>query len=177
MGTLRLTLALIALALFASATAAPVVVKVDLKPLIRAAASSKVQFAVPVAHSASASKDGHWRRVGEREEWQYAVQVPTAVSLSFHAGKISLPASATLTVKSSVSTVTYRAADVRKPDLWSRVQPGDSLQFDLSVAAADRGNVVFEIQSLQAGYRALGPQATDHPYYRQLLRVSAAAGT
>jgi hypothetical protein len=183
MGILRLTLALMALmalmalALSASAIAAPVVVKVDLQPLIRAAASSKVQFAVPVAHSASASKDGHWLKVGEREEWHYAVQVPTAISLSFHAGKISLPASATLTVKSSVSTVTYRAADVRKSDLWSRVQPGDSLQFTLSVAAGERGTVVFEIQSLQAGYRALGPQATDHPYYRQLLRVSAAAST
>src|SRR5882762_4868612 len=118
MGILRFTLALMALALSASAMAAPVVVKVDLKPLIRAAASSIVQFAVPVAHSASASKDGHWLKVGEREEWHYAVQVPTAISLSFHAGKISLPASATLTVMSSVSTVTYRAADVRKPDLW-----------------------------------------------------------
>src|SRR5260221_6722754 len=132
MGTLRLTLALIALALFASATAAPVVVKVDLKPLIRAAASSKVQFAVPVAHSASASKDGHWRRVGEREEWQYEVQVSTAISLSFHAGRIGLPPSALLTVKSSASTVTYRPADLKKPEVWSRVQPGDSLQISLS---------------------------------------------
>jgi hypothetical protein len=84
MGIPRWTWALMVLALCGSAIGAPVVVKIDLKPLIRtAAASSKVQFAVPVAHSVSASKDGHWRTVGEREEWQYAVQVPTAISLSF----------------------------------------------------------------------------------------------
>jgi hypothetical protein len=179
MGVLRAACALAvltAVALGASAVAAPVVVKVDLKPLIRAAAWSKVQFAVPVAHVASAANDGHWRKVGNRQEWQYAVQVPTAVSLSFHADKIRLPADAILTVTSSANTLSYRAADFGRPDFWSRVQPGDALQLTLSVASAERGAVIFQIQSLQAGYRALGPQATDHPYYRQLLRQTAAAG-
>jgi hypothetical protein len=110
MGIPRWTWAMV-LVLCGSAIGAPVVVKVDLKPLIRAAASSKAQFAVPVAHSASASKDGHWRTVGEREEWQYAVQVPTAISLSFHAGRISLPPSAILERPASIHRKRHRDGD------------------------------------------------------------------
>lgn len=159
------------------AAAAPVVVKIDLKPLIRSAAASKVQFAVPVAHAATASKDGQWRKVGDQAQWRYAVQVPTAVSLSFHAAKVRLPADATLMVQSAWTTVIYRGADFKRPDLWGRVQPGDSLQFTLSVAAGERAAVVFELQSLQAGYRSLGPQVADHPYYRQIMRASATTGT
>jgi hypothetical protein len=157
--------------------AAPVVLKVDLKPMIRAAATSRVQFAVPVPHRASAAKDGNWRVVGSRSEWHYAVQIPTAVSMSFHAAKVHLPPSAYLTVASAKTIVTYRAIELRKPDLWSRVQPGDALQFTLSVAASERDSVVFELDSLQAGYRALGPQAQNHPYYQQLVRAAAGDNT
>jgi hypothetical protein len=54
-----------------------------------AAADSKVQFAVAVPHA-----------------WRYAVRIPTAVSMSFHAARVRLPAAATMTVRSAKTTIT-----------------------------------------------------------------------
>jgi hypothetical protein len=177
-GMLKGRVALSILMLWGSVcAAAPVVtIKTDLNPLILAASGSTVQFAVQLPHEASLSTAGHWTMRGDRAEWQYAVRVPTAVSLSFHATQIRLPPSASLTVRSPITTVSYGDGDIRRGELWSRIQPGDSLQFTLRVANADRGKVIFEVQSLQAGYRALGPQVQDHPYYRQIRERTASSG-
>lgn len=158
------------LAFCATARAAiPVdIVKTDLKPLIRDAANSPTQFAVDLPYSASPGKAGSWSTASGVSTWQYAVSVPTAVSLSFHATPVRLPPSALLTVRSSVTTVTYRASDIERGQVWSRIQPGDTLQFTLTVPSADRSSVVLQIISLQAGYRGLAPGVADHPYYRQL---------
>ena len=150
----------------------------DLRPLIRAASQSPVQFAVLVPHAVSTASGGRWTSANGQATWRYAVQVPTAVSLSFHAMKISLPASATLVVRGARTTTRYRAADLHRGELWSRVQPGAALEFTLTVAAAERAQVAFAIVSLQAGYRSLGAGVEDHPYYRQLrAQTAAAAGT
>ncbi len=151
------------------------IVKTDLKPLIRAGFDSPVQFAVLVPHAVSAASGGSWSVAAGRATWQYAVDVPTAVSLSFHATLSSLPASAVLVVRGTQSTVSYRAHDLHRGELWSRIQPGAALQFALNVAAEDRGKVAFNIVSLQAGYRSLGPGVSDHPYYRELKAQQAAA--
>jgi hypothetical protein len=152
-----------------ASAAVPVrVVRTDLKPLIRAAYRSQVQFAVLIPHAASAAKDGKWSVEGDRAIWRYAVQVPTAVSMSFHAAGSSLPASATLIVKGEKTSVSYRARDLHRGELWSRVHPGAALQLTLTVAAADRARVALNIVSLQAGYRSLGAGVADHPYYRRL---------
>lgn len=146
------------------------VVKTDLRPLIRASYQTPVQFAVLVPHSASTATAGRWTVSGDRATWRYAVEVPTAVSLSFHATGSSLPPMAALVVKGEKTTTSYRARDLHRGDLWSRVHPGDALQLTLTVAAADRSKVVLNIVSLQAGYRSLGSGVQDHPYYRQLMR-------
>ena len=151
-------------------------VRRDLKPLIKSAVNIPVQFAVPVAHRVSAASAGLWSTAEspDRARWTYSIRIPTASSLSFHARQLRLPASAVLTVRGATTTVVYRAADLAKGDLWSRVQPGDTLEFTLDVATSERGKVVLDIQSFQAGFRALGAGALDHPYYRQLLGQSAA---
>lgn len=74
-----------AAAVAAAPRVAPFVVRTDLAPLIRAAASSTVQFAVPVPHAASTAASGQWSVADGAATWHYAVQVPGAVSLSFHA--------------------------------------------------------------------------------------------
>ncbi len=147
--------------------------RTDLKPLIRAASRSPVQFAVLVPHAVSTGSGGSWSSANGRASWRYAVQVPTAVSLSFHAIKVSLPASATLVVRGARNTTSYRASEVHRGELWSRVQPGAALQFTLTVAAAERAQVALSIVSLQAGYRSLGAGVEDHPYYRQLKAQAA----
>ncbi|HEY2678612.1 MAG TPA: hypothetical protein VGI65_16690 [Steroidobacteraceae bacterium] len=157
--------------------AAPVeTLRSDLRPLIKAAADSPVQFAVHVPHSVSTQANGRWTsKTPASAEWSYTVRIPSAVSMSFHATRIRLPASAVFTVQGAITTVVYRAADIKKSDLWSRVLPGESLSLTIDVANAQRSDVVLDIQSFQAGYRALGGVAKDHPYYRQLLRQSDAS--
>jgi lysyl endopeptidase len=170
-------LAILAAALPAVTLAAvPVlIVKADLKPLIRAGMDSPVQFAVLVPHAVSAASGGSWSTADGRATWRYAVDVPTAVSVSFHAINSSLPASATLEVRGAKTTTSYRARDLHRGELWSRIQPGEALQFTLTVAAEDRSKVAFSIVSLQAGYRSLGPGVKDHPYYLKLKAQQAAA--
>lgn len=152
------------------------VVNTDLKPLIRAGAQSPVQFAVLVPNKASTATDGTWIVANGRATWRYAVQVPTAVSLSFHAVSSSLPASATLVVNGVRTVSSYRASDLHRSELWSRIYPGDALQLTLTVNAAERAKVALNIVSLQAGYRSLGPGVKDHPYYAQLKEQQAGSG-
>jgi lysyl endopeptidase len=173
---LRVALAALAtlpLTFTAAARAAPAaavfVVRADLGSLIRAAADSPVQFAVPVPHAASTATSGSWSLAGGEATWRYAVQVPTAVSLSFHAIAASLPDSATLLVSGGQATTSYRAADVHRGELWSRIHAGDTLELTLTVAAADRDRVALQIVSLQAGFRAIGPGVADHPVYRHIV--------
>lgn len=157
-----------AAAVAAAPRVAPFVVRTDLAPLIRAAASSAVQFAVPVPHAASTAASGRWSVAGGTASWHYAVQVPGAVSLSFHALG-SLPAGATLLVSGHEVTTSYGAAALHHGELWSRIHAGDTLDLTLTVAAAEQGAVDLRIVSLQAGYRAIGPGVADHPVYRHLL--------
>jgi lysyl endopeptidase len=144
------------------------IVKSDLRPLIRAGAKSAVQFAVLVPHTVSTTTGGSWSSTADVATWEYAVQVPTAISLSFHATKSLLPPSAVLVVRGTSTTTSYKARDLNRGELWSRIQPGDALQFELTVSAADRNKVTLNVVSLQAGYRAIGPGVQDHPYYRLL---------
>jgi hypothetical protein len=165
--------------MFAAAAfaAAPVhIVKTDLKPLIRAAGESPVQFAVLVPHAVSTGSGGTWSSANAQATWRYAVQVPTAVSLSFHATKSFLPPSARLVVRGSRTVRTYQARDMHLGDLWSGVTPGEALEFTLTVADADRSRAMLNIVSLQAGYRSLGAGVKDHPYYRQLKAQASATG-
>ena len=174
----RSAAALIALIVPLSVLAAPLpvhIVKTDLKPLIRAGMDSPVQFAVLVPHAASASSAGVWSTAGGVATWRYAVAVPTAVSLSFHATNSRLPPGAILVVRGAKTTVSYRARDLRHSELWSRIQPGQALEFTLTVPDAERDKLAFSIVSLQAGYRSLGAGVADHPYYLRLKALQAAA--
>jgi hypothetical protein len=144
------------------------VVRADLGSLIRAAADSPSQFAVPVPHAASSATSGSWSIADGEATWRYTVQVPTAVSLSFHAVASAFPQSATLLVTGSQATSSYRAADLHRGELWSRIHAGDTLELTLTVSAAERDQVSMQIVSLQAGYRAIGAGVDDHPIYKSL---------
>ena len=165
LAALAISLLIYSAAAGAAPAAAVFVVRTNLEPLIRAAADSPVQFAVPVPHAASTAASGTWSIAGGRATWRYAVQVPTAVSLSFHALVPSFPESGALLVTGAHSAVSYGASDLRRGELWSRVHAGDMLELTLTVAAADAASVDLRIVSLQAGYRAIGPGVQDHPAY------------
>ena len=47
-------------------------------------------------------------------------------------------------VRGAKTTTSYRARDLHHGELWSRIQPGEALQFTLTVAAADRSKVALQ---------------------------------
>ena len=151
----------------------PTIVPVDLVPLIEAAADKPNQFAADVPYRASLRDSGTWSSNGSMRIWRHAVRIPDAVSLSFHAQRLQLPDSALLTVRGLRSTTTYTTEDAGGGEFWSRVQPGDTLELTLEVAAGDRDRVELEITSLQAGYRGLSPDVQSHAYFRR-MRAQAA---
>jgi hypothetical protein len=149
------------------------IVKADLESLIRTAAPHSTQFAVSVPHAVSDTSAGSWSVSKDAATWQYSVQIPTAVSLSFRAINTQLPASARLTVRGKSTTSVYSGADIRRGVLLSRIAPGDTLAFTLTVAAAERGLVSFNIDAFQVGYRSLGGGVADHPIYRAIKAAAA----
>jgi hypothetical protein len=159
----------------AVAQAAPEVLRVDLSPLIDQAARSPTRFAVDLPHPVSITDAGTWTQAGSRSTWTYAIRIPTAVSMSFHAPGVSLPQSAVLTVTNeSGASIGYRARDVARSGLWSRPMTGDSLTLSLSVSSADRARVALQIESFQAGYRGLGPGVPNNAHYADITRRAAA---
>lgn len=155
------------------------VVQVDLNPLIDAAVKDRNRFAVDILHPIDSSQagTGTWIITRGLATWRYSVRVPTAVSLSFHAANIFLPQSAQLKVVGGGSTYIYRAKDIDKRQLWSRIAKGDSLSMELSVAPKERRYVVLQIASMQAGYRGFGHAVPDHPHYTRLRQQASAAST
>jgi lysyl endopeptidase len=148
--------------------AAPVdVVEVDLAALIDRAAQQRNRFAVDVPHAVTASTHGEWESIGTTRRWTYSVRIPTAVSMSFHAARFSLPPSAVLTLTGTNANATYTARDANRGGLWARPLRGDTLTFSLSVDAAEANAVRLEIASFQAGYRSLGGSVPDHPRYKR----------
>ncbi|HEV2704152.1 MAG TPA: hypothetical protein VGV09_21185 [Steroidobacteraceae bacterium] len=166
-------LALLGLLIFGRGEAA--IVNVDLPTLIDQSVGHPNRFAVDVPFRASAQSTGTWATAGSNQVWRYSVQIPTAVSMSFFADSVHLPASATLTMTAGPTVYTYRPLDIRRGTLWSRVARGDRLDFELTVAAADRARVRFEIASLQAGYRSLDRGGGNNPHYDQLRRTARAS--
>jgi hypothetical protein len=138
------------------------VLDVDFERRIVETAGSPAQFALPVTHAASTRSHGRWSTRGDRATWQYAVRVPTAVSLSFRASRLVLPGDATLVVRGASTSHVYRAADVSDGGFYSRILPGDTLELTLDVAVAARRDAVVAIDGVQAGFRTLGRGARNH---------------
>ncbi|HTV50653.1 MAG TPA: hypothetical protein VME21_05665, partial [Steroidobacteraceae bacterium] len=154
----------------ASAAVAPDVLDTDLSPLIDASAKYPTRFAVDIPHPVSSAADGSWTQNGSSSAWTYAIRIPTAVSMSFHASSLRLPADAVLTVTGNTGTSrSYRARDISRGGLWSRPVPGDSLVISLSLNTAERSRALVQIQSFQAGYRGLGAGVPDNAHYHSLV--------
>jgi hypothetical protein len=150
---------------------------VNLDSLIDSAAHDRTRFAVNIPHPVSTSTQGHWTRTGSTSTWTYNVQVPTAISLSFHATHLALPPSAVLTVTAGSTHAIYHAQDVSRGGLWSRPLIGDTLEITLSVNSNEPSHAELQIDSLQVGYRGLGGDVADHPHYRRIVATQAATGS
>src|SRR5690349_8463743 len=159
------------------APAAVEVLNVNLEPGIQKSALQPERFAVDVRHEATPETQGSWSRSRGLSTWTYSVRIPTAVSMSFHAGVYQLPATASLKVTGGGTVATYGATDTGPSGLWSRVFRGDTVSLVLTVPTAQEANVHLAISSLQAGYRSLGKGVDDHPAYRKLRAASATDST
>jgi hypothetical protein len=126
---------------------------------------------VDVPHPIARNEAGSWTQNGTTSTWTYAIRIPSAVSMSFHASAAYLPPSGVLTVAGiNGVVVSYRAGDIARSGLWSRPLAGDSLLLSLTLSTAERPRVALQIDSFQAGYRGLGGNLEDHPYYRHLMK-------
>ena len=152
------------------------VLAVNLAPLIDRAAESPSRFAVDVPHAASPSTVGQWARAADVSTWSHSVQVPGAVSLSFHATEAFFPASAVLTVSAHGMHYVYTARDTDRGEIWSRIGRGDSLTFEISVATEDMDELRLEITSLQVGYRGFAAGMSNHSCYDELRLQALSAG-
>jgi hypothetical protein len=159
------------------AAAAVDVLSTDLAPLIDKVANYPSRFAVDVPFTASPDTRGEWSTTGATSTWRYSVQIPTAVSMSFHATGVQFPASATLRTTLNGVVYTYSARDIHQRELWSRIGRGDTISFELQVATAERNQLRLGISSLQAGYRGLGQGVRNHRHYDQLRHNTQALTT
>jgi hypothetical protein len=158
----------------ATAAATAEVLDIDLSPLIDQSVPYPTRFAVDVPHRLSTADAGSWMQNGKSSTWTYAIRVPTAVSLSFHASSVDLPPSAVLTVTGTNGvSASYRARDVARSGLWTRPLSGDSLMLSLSLSTSERSRTSLQIDSFQAGYRSLGGGVPDHAHYRALMIAPA----
>ncbi|MGH8219038.1 MAG: hypothetical protein ACREUT_10810 [Steroidobacteraceae bacterium] len=153
----------------ASAATVDETLDIDLGPLIDQAAQSPTRFAIDIPHAVSVDHVGTWTSTASTKTWTYAIRIPTAVSMSFHASRASLPPGAVLTITGSGGAkTTYTARDISRGGLWTRPLPGDTLFLSLSVPEAQQSQLLFQIQSVQAGYRGLGGVVPDHPEYKRI---------
>jgi len=159
----------------AHAAPAEDVMRMDLAPLIEAAASSPARFAVDVPHGAGTETHGEWSRADGMATWDYVVRVPSAISLSFRAVSANWPQSAVLTVTHGAETATYGWDDFRRGELWSRIAQGEVLALRITVPAADRARLSFAISSLQVGYRSITEGGDAHPRFRAMQAAGTAA--
>jgi hypothetical protein len=155
---------------------APVqVLQVDMAARIDRVAKFPSRFAVDVPFNASPATDGAWTTTGATSTWHHTLQIPGAVSMSFHATPVRLPPTAVLKVTVGGVDYVYRAKDVSATELWSRVGRGDTMAFELTVATTDRATTRLEITSLQAGYRSFDSPQRNHPHFKALSATGQAA--
>jgi hypothetical protein len=113
-------IALMLLAFSAAWAASPIdSLDIDLVPLIDSAARDRDRFAVEIPHAVTLENSGKWSVSGTTAIWTYTIQIPTAVSLSFHAAQVMLPANATLT---AVNRRRKRWRRCARPDLASHTR-------------------------------------------------------
>jgi len=77
------------------------------------------QTPVSIPHFLTADKQGVWTSAAGVAVWHYSIEIPTAVSISFHAAKAALPANAVLSVRAGRASYTYRPRDLHRGELWS----------------------------------------------------------
>jgi MYXO-CTERM domain-containing protein len=155
------------LALFvANAAPGPDQLRLNLDPLIDAAAPNPAQFAVEVPHRITLDTHGGWHDAGGYRVWNYELRVPSAVSLSFYAPVVHLPAGATLAISGGDVRAVHFAEEAAGGRLWSHIVPGDSISLELAVPAGFDMPLELSIERLQVGYRALAPGMIDHPRFQ-----------
>ncbi|MEP7243590.1 MAG: trypsin-like serine protease [Gammaproteobacteria bacterium] len=134
---------------------------VDVSAMIAAAADEGDRFAQDFPQTIHSDRDGEWTQTTSTSIWHFAVHVPGAVSLSFRATPVALPAGATLTVRNGLEEYVYTPADVQESVLWSRISKGADLVFEMTVPSQDREHASFSIDRIQVGFRSLDSATSD----------------
>ncbi len=150
--------------------------KTDLTPLIEAAAANPNQFAVDIPRAASPGKSGAWSVENGNAVWRYAVMVPGAVSMSFHAINVKLPDGAAVALSNGTDSFPITAKSLTKQgDLWSRVSKGAVAYVSASMPAEQRKNFSLAIVSVQAGFKGFGGVGNAKTYETYAARAATSS--
>ena len=151
--------------------------RLNLDPLIDKSARSPERFAVDVARRIDSETSGSWAIDQSNATWTYSIQIPTAVSLAFHANLIRLPKDGLLTMMAAGQNYSYRGSELHRSELWSRPGKGDQIAIKIVVPKAERHQTLLQIASFQAGYRSLSPDLDDNAHFKAIKAKIAAAST
>ena len=101
---------------------------------------------------------GRWTKAG-KNHWKWSVELlaPAARSLDFHFRKLSLPASASLTIRGEGKGNLREIASVEVAggEFWTPYVAGEKATLELLVLASERRQIELELGSVTHGYRGL----------------------
>ncbi|MBD8525547.1 proprotein convertase P-domain-containing protein [Pseudomarimonas arenosa] len=101
---------------------------------------------------------GRWSKAG-KNHWKWSVELvaPAARSMDFHFSKLSLPASATLTIRGEgeQNLREISSAEVSGGEFWSPYVAGEKATLEVLVSKQERSQVQLQLGAVTHGYRGL----------------------
>lgn len=151
-------------------------IAVDLPALIVEAASDPNRFAVDIPHPADPQRAGLWSVEGGNAVWRYAVKVADAVSMSFHATDVKLPAGASIQLSNGSETFPINARSLNKQgELWSRVGRGNVAYISAVMPLDQKNAFELTIVSVQAGFKGFGGAGNAKAYDTYAARSASSS--
>ncbi|MDP9140368.1 MAG: hypothetical protein M3O62_06180, partial [Pseudomonadota bacterium] len=111
--------------------------------------ASPERFAIPLEYRATANSAGTWSVLDGFLLWQHSIDVTGALSVSFRASSVRVPAGGAL----FVDGVDQASRITKRGTLWSSITQGQHLEIEAWIPADRQGEFNLEIDQLQAGFR------------------------
>lgn len=142
---------------YASSTRDAEVAPIDTSKLAAAASASPELVAPGIDYSVDLATRGEWTDSDGWSTWTYAVRVPGAQAIAFHAA-VSFPPGSHLDVGDNAGNAvkTYDAftTAATKDQIWSVLVPGEVLRLTLTLPSDEKGLARIDLDRLFIGLKA-----------------------
>lgn len=150
-------------------SAGPHTLPVDWEAALPGTLANPEQFAVdvPVAPALSIDPGSLWTLEGAYSVWRQDVIVPEAISVSFRANPVRLPAGGSeIVLTTNGKAYRHGPESIRDGQLWSRIGKGDRFTVEVRVPAGSEAQAQFSLNGVQAGFRTLDGTSYNAAYHR-----------